>query len=393
MVDPIPLTPTTNTAMLKRTKLVATIGPSCSGAGPLSQLVRVGADSFVIDLGKENPTVWSEWHESVREVEGMLQLPITLLASIPVSGEEPPAEQPINQDQLNWIVANEVDYVMISVPLGTLNINQARKALHEAGSHAAVLARLDDASNYRDIDSIIQAADGVIVTSAGLSDMETWSNPVMQKMVARQCQIGAKPCLVGRGVLETMRHASEPTDSEVFDIANIVFDHADAILLGDETASGNFPAEAVEVASKTVIATESLMEITDRPIKVGFGQPPNTAALAYSIRHILKMQEIAAVVVYSHSSITARLIAKNWIDCPILALSDDPTTVRQMNVYHGVVARQMKSPGSTAEMLSTTTSIAKQIDLVGPGDRVIVVSELPIQSTDNANAFVIETIR
>ncbi|MBA2115387.1 pyruvate kinase [Bremerella alba] len=378
--------------MLKRTKVAATLGPSTSRPSELMKLVRAGADAFLLDLSKDDPSVWDERHEAIREVEGKVQQPITLLVDTPCREGSTANETCIASNHIKWIANHEVDYVLTSVPRGAHSLAEVRKVLTASGSDASVMARLDHAGNYRDIDSIIQSADGVVVTGMGFSDLETWSIPVMQKMVARQCQIGAKPCLVDRGILKNMLQSEEPSNSEVFDIANVVFDHADAIVLGEETAYGSYPLQAVEVLSKTVIATESLMEITDRPIKVGFGQPPNTAAMAYSIRHILKMQEIAAVGVYSHSSMTARLIAKNWIDCPILGLSDLPTTVRQMGVYHGVVSRQMKSPGSTAEMLATTTSIAKKLGLVVPGDRMIVVSELPIRSTNNANAFVIETI-
>lgn len=376
----------------KRTKVAATIGPACAGAGQLAQLVRAGADAFLIDLSEEDAAAWHDHHEAVREVEGMTQQPLAVFASVPTVDQVPLDQPPFATDHLEWIAQHEIDYVAHSIPRGTSSIAQVRQSLASVGSPAKLLARLDFGANYREIDGIIQSADGVIVTAEGLEEVEAWSGPVMQKMVARQCQIGAKPCLVGRKVLDSMRQSSHPSESEVFDIANIVFDHADAILLGLETAHGMYPTQSVDVVSKTVVATESLMEITDRPMKVGFGQPPNTAALAYSIRHILKMQEIAAVVVYSHSSITARLIAKNWIDCPILALSDDPTTVRQMGIYHGVVARQIKVPTGTTQMLQTTTSIAKQIGLVDTGDRVIIVSDLPVKSTNCANAFVIETI-
>ncbi|PQO41130.1 pyruvate kinase [Blastopirellula marina] len=379
--------------MLKRTKVAATIGPSCCQTDTLENIVRAGADACLLDLTNGSREDWQTWYDVIREVEGLVKQPVAILARLNSDNGNFSLEDAVAAGVLDWISQQEIEYVTTSASQGSRSIQQVREALDRAGSQAAILARLDNGSNYRDIDSIIQASDGVIVTSTGLSELEKWSIPVMQKMVARQCQIGAKPCVVQRGVLSSMRHALEPTDGEVFDIANIVFDHADAILLGNETATGDYPTEAVEVVSKTVIATESLMEITDRPIKVGFGQPPNTAALAYSIRHILKMQEIAAVGVYSQTTATAGLIAKNWIDCPILALSNIPTTVRQMGIYHGVVSRQMKAPTSTAEMLTSTTSIAKQIGLVAPGDRMIVVSELPLHTGENANAFVIETIR
>lgn len=393
MVEPFRTSEFAVTGMLKRTKVAATIGPSCSQTEMLETIVRAGADACLLDFTSGTPADWQAAYEVIREVEGMAKQPVAILARINSDDGRFSLEDAVESGVLDWIGQQEIEYVTTSASQGSRSIQQVREALDRVGSTAAILARLDHGSNYRDIDSIIQASDGVIVTSTGLNELEKWSIPVMQKMVARQCQIGAKPCLVQRGVLSSMQHALEPTDGEVFDIANIVFDHADAILLGDETATGDYPTEAVEVVSKTVIATESLMEITDRPIKVGFGQPPNTAALAYSIRHILKMQEIAAVGVYSQTTATAGLIAKNWIDCPILALSDIPSTVRKMGIYHGVVSRQMKAPTSTAEMLSSTTSIAKQIGLVAPGDRMIVVSELPLHTGENANAFVIETIR
>lgn len=393
MVEPFSASSPAITGMLKRTKVAASIGPSCCEAELLDPLVRAGADACLLDLTQGKPSQWQAHYDVIREVEGLVRQPVAILARLTSDDGPFSLDKAIQTGVLEWIGKQEIDFVTTSVQQGSRSIQQVQAALERVGSHAAVLARLDHGDNYRDIDSIIQASDGVIVTSTGLAELEKWSIPVMQKMVARQCQIGAKPCIVQRGVLATMQQQQEPTDGEVFDIANIVFDHADAILLGNETATGSYPALAVEVVTKTVMATESLMEITDRPIKVGFGQPPNTAALAYSIRHILKMQEIAAVGVYSHTPGTAGLIAKNWIDCPILGLSNNPTTVRQMGLYHGIVSRQMKAPGSTAEMLSSTTSIAKQIGLVAPGDRMIVVSELPLHSGDNANAFVIETIR
>lgn len=381
MVEPIPHPEMLHSTLLKRTKIAATIGASCASQAVLTQMVRTGADAFLLGAEHDSPSLWQSRCETIRQIEAQTQIPLAIIIDLADTA-----------DALEWVGASEVDYIATSVPRGARDLMKLRDRLKAAGSAASVLARLDHAENYRDIESIIQAADGIIVTTRGLQDLEIWSIPVMQKMVARQCQIGAKPCLVDRDILESMKHGTTPTHSEVFDIANVVFDHADAILLRDETAVGEFPIHALEVVSKTVIATESLMEITDRPIKVGFGQPPNTAALAYSIRHILKMQEIAAVSVYSHSTSTARLIANNWIDCPILALSDIPTTARQMSVYHGVLSRHVTAPKNTADMLAMTTRVAKELGLVAPGDRMIVVSELPLHAAENANAFVIETI-
>jgi pyruvate kinase len=125
---------------------------------------------------------------------------------------------------------------------------------------------------------------------------------------------------------------------------------------------------------------------------VGFGQPPNTAALAYSIRHILKMQEIAAIAVYSISGTTARVISKNWIDTTILAFSAKAETARRMSLYHGVVSRQVREPLDVAGLLNTAGELAKDLNIAMPGDRIIVVSGHPNQTQDQANGFVVETV-
>jgi pyruvate kinase len=379
----------------KQTKIIATVGAACDSRDRLRELVLAGADVFRLQTARGSEAWREHVIDEIRGVEATLAQPLAVMVDIsPAQGSGTTDGSPdIDQAALAWCARRQVDFVAVSAARGAAALETVRRGLRDAHDKIDVVAQIDSAHTIADIDGIARAADAVLITAAGLEQLDFWAMPIAQKSMARQCQLAAKPCIVGRPLLAGMSVRQEPTAGEVFDLANVVFDHVDAVLLDEETRSGMFPAEAVRVASQTLIAAEGYMEVTDRPLKVGFGQPPNAAALAYAIRHILKMQEIAAVAVYSVTGFTASLIAKNWLDCPILAFSADAGTARRMCLLHGVISRNAPELLDTQDLLRTASDLAKQLQIAQPGDRIIVVSGHPIRMQDRANGFVVEEVQ
>ncbi len=382
--------------MYKQTKIIATVGPACDSRESLRQLVEAGVDAFrlLADRGSD------EWRgrviEDIRAIERELEQPLAILMDFGAAdaGAGGPAAGPMLDEQaVAWCARRGIDFLVVSAARGTAIVDRARRALKETGGTPDVVARIDSAAAVTDIDGIARVADGVMVTAAGLDELDYWAAPVAQKSIARQCQLAAKPCIVGRPLLAGMSVQREPAAVEVFDLANVVFDHVDAVLLDGPTYDGVYPVDAVNVARQTLAAAEGYLEVTDRPLKVGFGQPPNAAALAYAIRHILKMQEIAAVAIYSVTGFTATLIAKNWLDCPILAFSADAGTARRMALLHGVIPRTSPELLNTEDLLQTASDLARQLHIAQPGDRIIIVSGHPVRTRDRANGFVVEEVQ
>jgi pyruvate kinase len=192
--------------------------------------------------------------------------------------------------------------------------------------------------------------------------------------------------------MHVVANGGEPDLAAIFDLANVAFDHIDCVVLTEVPGQPAQVMRFLAAAAEILVVAESYLEITDRPVRVGFGQPPHTAALAYAIRHILKLQEIAAVAIYSLTGQTARVISKNWIACPVLAFSSRPATARKMCLYHGVTSRHVEAQLNPASLLDTAGILAKDLEIAVPGDLMIVVSGHPDQTQDQANGFVVETI-
>lgn len=375
--------------MQRQTRLCIKLGPNSATVGQVERLVAAGVDAFLVPVADETSDSCVRWVANVREVERSSGQPLAVIVDLP-GGR---LDHDTVLDAIRPVSSAHIDFVAAATQHGAEGIRRIRQSLASQGDlEAQVLVRFDHANDFDDIDGIVRAADATMITEQGLMALDRWTAPVVQKTVARQCQIAAKPCIVSRNAAGSIADSSSARTADVFDLANIAFDHADGVVLQDGSASDQQLVDVVRAAGAILTTAEGYLEVTDRPVKVGFGQPPNAAILANAIRSILKMQEIAAVAVYSLTGATARVISKNWIDCPILAFSASQATARRMCLYHGVTSRLVPEPLDTAALLGTAGNLAKQLGIASTGDRIIVVSGHPHQTQHRANGFVVETV-
>jgi pyruvate kinase len=373
--------------MRRQTRLCVTVAVDDCDERQLASLVQAGVDAFVVRPRRDDWLWLTGMISDVRDIERHFGRPLAIILELP---EIDTVQNPM-ADSIGSAELPDVDFLAISTTRGSDGLQRLRRSLDTAARRVQVLARFDHEENFGDIEGFVGAADAVMITEEGLRTLGESTSPVIQKSIARQCLVAAKPCLVARKT--SIGAASDDASfAGVFDLANLVFDHVDGFVF-DRSVSGSPPsADLVTRADAVLKASEGYLELFDRPVRVGFGQPPNTAALAYSIRHILKMQEIAAVAVYSITGATARVISKNWIQCPILAFSPRPETARIMCLYHGVTSRHVDAKLDATGLLDTAGGLAKELGIAGAGDRIIVVSGHPDQTQDHANGFVVETL-
>jgi pyruvate kinase len=141
-----------------------------------------------------------------------------------------------------------------------------------------------------------------------------------------------------------------------------------------------------------VVAVQDYLEDEVEPEGVPFSQPTKAAAIAASIRQIMQMQKISAIVVYTVSGTTARLIAKNRPACPILAFSSDKHVIRRCRLYYGVGARRIGQPEDVTQLLDLATVFCEQMNIARRGDNIILVAGHPLGIKGRTNGLVVETI-
>ncbi len=292
-----------------------------------------------------------------------------------------------------WIAAREFDYVALSFVREARDVEGLRDVLTAAGGGAKIVAKIEKPQALENIESIIDAADAVMVARGDLGvEMDLSAVPFVQKRIARLCQERGKCCIIATQMLESMTHAAAPTRAEVSDVANAVLDATDAVMLSGETAVGEYPVAAVEMMNRIVAQAQAYYDHQNHSLHVTYAPARTEAALAAAVHRIVETEPIAAVAVFSITGTTARMFAKHRPACPVLGLSTDIKTVRGMCLYYGVVPVQVGPCQHTREVLATASAVALKKGLARKGDRIVVVSGRPLGAPGNTNTLVIHTI-
>jgi len=294
---------------------------------------------------------------------------------------------------VEWIAQRDFDYVALSFVQRAEDIHELRGLLDDAGSDVHIIAKIEKPQALQRVDEIIKAADAVMVARGDLGvEMDFPAVPVAQKSIAAKCQLASKPCIIATEMLESMIQSPTPTRAEVSDVANAVFDHTDAVMLSGESAIGSYPVETVHMMNETLKAAQDYLEEHGRPVRIEVRDRLTVAALAGAIRQVAKVQQVAAVAVFTASGTTARLISKNRPPCPVLALASDEHIVRRCCLYFGVVPRLIECPSDSRELIGVAGAMCKELGLAKSGDNIIVVAGHPIGSPDRTNGLIIEQV-
>jgi pyruvate kinase len=294
---------------------------------------------------------------------------------------------------IRWIAQRDFDYVALSFVQQAADVDALRRLLDQHGSQAQIIAKIEKPQALNHIDAIIETADAVMIARGDLGvEMDFPVVPIAQKTIAHKCQVVGKPCIIATEMLESMIDSPRPTRAEVSDVANAVFDHADAVMLSAESSIGKYPIEAVDAMHRVVVAAEAFLEQRRDAETVTLSEPSTTAALATAVRQVMHMQQIAAIALFTASGTTARLLAKNRPACPILALSSQLGVTRRACLYYGVVPRIVDLPESVEKFLNRSESMAKALHLATSGDRVIVLAGHPIGAAGGTKILIVEEI-
>jgi len=298
-----------------------------------------------------------------------------------------------DHQDIRWIAQHDFDYVALSFVQRATDVDDLRRLLDQHGSRAQIIAKIEKPQALNHLDAIIEAADAVMVARGDLGvEMDFPTVPIAQKTIAHKCQVAGKPCIIATEMLESMIASPRPTRAEVSDVANAVFDHADAVMLSAESSIGKYPVEAVDAMHRVVVAAEAFQDPRRDMESATLSEPSTTAALATAVRQVMHMQPIAAIALFTASGTTARLLAKNRPACPILALSSQPGVTRRACLYYGIVPRVVDLPESVEQFLKQSESTAKALHLASSGDRVIVLAGHPIGATGGTKMLIVEEI-
>ena len=290
-----------------------------------------------------------------------------------------------DKDDLRFGLEHGVDYVAVSFVRSGTDIQDVRKFLHEQGADVPIVAKLERAEVVANLSGILALVDAVMVARGDLGvEVPLEDVPVIQKEVIRQARVGKVPVIVATQMLESMVDHVRPTRAEVTDVATAIFDGADAIMLSAETATGRFPTETVEMMARIAERAERAMPTAGlnlpRPEAYGFPEAATEAACQAARRLHAK-----AIVAFTQSGFTARLISQDRPDVPIVALTPFSEVQRRLGLFWGVSSRLVRKVETTDEMIEEVEATLLGDGTVRNNDVLVIISGAPMWVTGTTN--------
>jgi pyruvate kinase len=309
----------------------------------------------------------------------------------------PDAEVPIpaltdkDRRDLAFAMENGADWIGLSFVQRPEDIAEARKLMQGKG---ALCAKIEKPQAIKRLDAILELADGVMVARGDLGvELNPEEVPPLQKRIVYAARSLGKPVIVATQMLESMIESPAPTRAEVSDVANAVYDGADAVMLSAETAAGMWPEEAVAMMDRIAVQVENDESYAAR---VHFHETiPDTTtadAISHACMTIAATLPIKAVVVFTDSGSTARRVARERPQTPLMVLTPSTVTARRVALLWGAHAVTTRDIGSFEEMVAKGKRMALRHGFGEAGSKLIMVAGVPFGVPGATNLMHVVTL-
>ena len=281
-----------------------------------------------------------------------------------------------DRNNILFAIESDIDFIAHSFVRNKQDVLDIREILDNYGSDIRIIAKIENLEGVKNIDAIIDAADGIMVARGDLGvEIPAEDVPFLQKEIISKCNRAGKLVIVATQMLESMTNNPRPTRAEVSDVANAVFDGTDAIMLSGETASGDYPVEAVQTMSKIAMKTESTIHYQKRFAHTGVEEQKHiTDAIAHSSVQLSYELGAKAILTPTHSGYTAKAVSKYRPLADIVAYATTAKVARQLNLYWGVQLINGRIWDDEHDSAAAAVAAALREGYVEIGDTTVITS-------------------
>ena len=291
-------------------------------------------------------------------------------------------------------VTHGVDYVALSFVRTEDDIRLCREEMEKAGRVVPIIAKIEKPEALDHIDAIIAAADGLMVARGDLGvEILPERVPLIQKDLCRRANAAGKPVIIATQMLNSMIDHPRPTRAEASDVANAIWDGADAVMLSGESASGRYPIASVQMLDRIVREAESGDGARSLPSVAPQSTPaPGEWVIAGAACQAAAVAGAVAICCFTLRGATARLLSHFRPNVPIIGFSPDQAIRRRLALLWGVEPRVME-PVKNSELMAELVSDALLAEgVVAPGDRVVIVHGSPLGVPGHTNSILLHEI-
>ncbi len=360
--------------MIKKTKVITTIGPATDDQQVLNKLIKNGAD--VIRLNTKHNTF--EWHartvDEIKAASKQAGREVGIIIDLPRPVLKPEFGEFIKP------IAEIIDYLALSFVRKKGEVLSFRKKINKFNDKIGLISKIESPAGLKNIDQIIEVSDGLMIARGDLAVEAGFEKlPGIQKKLILKCRRQGKPVIVATEMLESMIENKTPTRAEVSDVANAVYDGADCLMLSGETAVGQYPIHAVKMMTKVISAVEneganipSLFKNERFPLN-----DESIVRMANKMTDFIEeSDQPAGYLVFTKSGQTAFSLSSFRPDLPIFAFTDNRTVMDKLLLAYGVRSFQIKfdDQKKVMETIHQAIETLKKSGQVEKGDKLIIVS-------------------
>ena len=296
-----------------------------------------------------------------------------------------------DREDIIFGVQNGFDFIAASFVRTAQDVYDIRNLLNEYDSNIRIIAKIENREGVNNIDSILSAADAVMVARGDLGvEIDFTELPGIQKDIIDRSFSFGKPIVTATQMLDSMMVYLRPTRAEISDVANAIYDGTSAIMLSGETAAGDYPVEALKTMSAIAERTEN--EEHYRAQRHAEIQISVSDATAHAACLTAKDVNAAAIVTVSESGNTARLLSKYRPKQPIIACVMDEQVQRQLSLSWGITSLLMGPAHSTDELIEMSTALAEKNGYLHNGELAVVTAGVPVGVSGTTNMIKIHMV-
>ena len=299
---------------------------------------------------------------------------------------------------LEFGIKHSIDYFALSFVRTASDVKKLRAILNKRKSDAHIIAKIETVQAVKNINEIIEEADGIMVARGDLAvELAHEDVPLIQKDIIEKCNTVGKPVIVATQILESMIENPVPTRAEVSDVANSILDGTDAIMLSQETAFGKYPLEAVEVMTAVAKKVENNYLYRGKSLDNGFGSEElrenvTADAITASAVRIARRVDAKIIVALTMSGFTPRMVSRYRPTQPVLALTANEKHLNKMVLYFGCYPKKIHKFNYVVDTTDDIREVILKNKLAKRGDKIVIIAGVPLARFSGTNLCLVEVL-
>ena len=300
----------------------------------------------------------------------------------------------VDKKDLLFGIKNDVDFVAASFVSRAADVLQVRRFLERnGGGNIDIVSKIENYAGVRAISAIVEASDGIMVARGDMGvEVPFEQLPAIQKQLIKDSRMAGRRVITATEMLESMIEKPRPTRAEASDVANAVYDETSTVMLSGETAVGKYPVEAIRAMSKICTAAERNIHYDKRFKRNAFDIRTVADAISHSTVNTAIDLNAKAIIVFTKSGKTGRLVSRFRPETPIIAATVDEKAYRQLAMSWGVIPVRVEEYENSDEFFRAGVELAKEKGLVKFGDVIVITAGVPIGVSGSTNLIKVEEI-